>query len=223
LYDLGLDDAGTAFVNLVKDIGLQVKQGVQQYPNLAWYETEDHPQRAPSSIRGEVMSISDGGVLSAWAVDDALPHKSLRMRVLVRNPAGEVVHKSAFVRSNVDDPGLREQNRIGKAFVGLHGFRYQLPSGLLKDNRLRNDPEGLEPAYGHNLVVDLLVYSDGPGADGMGAELAKTYSMPLPVISQLHLVSTEAAVAAESEPPNIIIKPGVEVSEQGLLTFSAND
>jgi hypothetical protein len=219
LYDLGLDDAGTVFVNLVKDIGLQVKQGAQQYPNLAWYETEDHSQRAPSSIRGELMSISDGGVLSAWAVDDALPHKSLRMRVLVRDAAGNILHKSRFVRSNVDDPGLRAQNRVGKAFVGLHGFRYQLPSGLLKDNRLRNGPEGLEPGYGQDLVVDLLVYSDGPGADGMGAELAKTISMPLPALNQLHLVSTQAAAAAEPGSASVFVESGVEVRENSGMTF----
>jgi hypothetical protein len=164
LYDLGLDDAGTAFVDLVKDIGLQIKQGDQSYPDLAWDETEEHRYRSPSNLRGEVMSISRGGIVSAWAIDDALPHKSLRIRILVRDGDGQIVHKSRFLRSNVDDPGLRAPGLIDMAFTGLHGFRYPLPRNLVAGPALESDVA----SELNGLQLELWVYPDG--MDSAGAE-----------------------------------------------------
>ncbi len=179
LYDLGLDDAGTAFVDLVKDIGMQIKQGNQQYPNMAWEETENSPYRSASVIRGEIMSISRSGVISAWAIDAALPHKNLRVRVQVLNADGQVVHKSRMLRTNVDDGALRQGHYFGQGFVGLHGFRYQLPSNLWRDNSLNQEQVNSQAMNLQGLRLELMVFGDGMGADGMGAEPLQVYSMPL--------------------------------------------
>lgn len=161
LYDLGLDDAGSAFVDQVKDIGWQIKSGQPQYPNLSWDETEDSRYRPASRLRGELLSITQGGVVSAWAVDDGLPHKSLRVQVLVRNGDGQIVHKSRKLRANVDDPGLRANGLIGAAFIGLHGFRYQLPRTLVSRSGLDS---GSAAGFG-GMQLELLVYPDGVDAE----------------------------------------------------------
>jgi hypothetical protein len=180
LYDLGLDDAGTAFVELVKAIGLQVKSGTQQYPNLAWDETEQSRYRPLSRVRADLMGISRSGVISAWAVDDGLLHKSLRVQVLVRNGDGQVVHKSRKLRSNVDDPALRASGLIGTAFTGLHGFRYQLPRELMTGSALASNGG----SAAHGLQLELLVYADGIGPDGAGEQPALVISEPLSAGSQ---------------------------------------
>lgn|GEM_PF-2094415 len=189
LYDLGLDDAGTAFVDLVKDIGVQIKQGTQHYPNLAWDETENSRYRPVSLVRGGIMNISRGGVISAWAIDEALPHKSLRMRVLVRDSTGRVVHKSQLLRSNVDDANLRIAQYFGKAFVGSHGFRYELPGNLLRDTNLTDDSSNDTANDTQGLQVELLVYADGLGVDGMGAEKLQSYTRTWPSVNQLMSVA----------------------------------
>jgi len=189
LYDLGLDDAGSAFMDQVKDIGLQIKAGTPRYPNLAWDETENTRHRPASAVRGEIMSISRKGVISAWAIDEALPHKNLRVRVQVLDADGQTVYKSHMLRTNVDDATLRQSGYFGKAFVGLHGFRYQLPTEIWRDSSLTADQANGQFNPGgssQGLRVDLLVYADGYGADGMGAEQLQVYSMPLPHRHQLH-------------------------------------
>ena len=188
LYDVGMDDAGTAFVELVTDIGLQIKAGTPRYPNLAWDETENSRYRPASSIRGEIMSISRKGVVSAWAIDQALPHKNLRVKVQVLNAEGQTIHKSHMLRTNVDDAALRQPGYFGKAFVGLHGFRYQLPDEIWRDSSLMASTVNSQANRGDSpgLRVELLVYGDGQGPDGMGAEQLQVYSLPMPGRNQLH-------------------------------------
>jgi hypothetical protein len=55
----------------------------------------------------------------------------------------------------------------------------------------------------------------------MGAELAKTYSMPVPALSQLHLVATEAAAAAGPGVASVFVESGVEINENSRMTFMA--
>lgn len=149
LFDDGVNNNGTAFVDQVKDIGLQVKQSEPAFPNMAYAETEDTKHRPPSNIRGEIMSITQGGLLSAWAINDALPHKNLRVQVLVRDGAGKVVHKSVPERTFIHDPELSRSTRIDQAVIGLHGFRHQLPGEIL------------DQYSGLVLNVELISYTDG--------------------------------------------------------------
>ena len=149
LFDDGVLDRGTAFVTAVKAIGEQVKNGQPVFPNMAWNETEVTIYRAPSNIRGQIMSITSQGVISAWAFEDALPHKNLRVQILVRDDAGINIYKSRPERTFIYDPLLERGDRIGKTFVGLPGYRHQLPSGVVQKSRTQR------------LMVELVIYADG--------------------------------------------------------------
>lgn len=152
-YDDGISDQGSHFVELVEQIGRQIKTREPTFPNMAWEETEATRWRPGSAQRGEIMSITRRGLISAWAVDEALPHKNLRVRILVRDQNGRLVHKSRPERTFIDDPDLGY--RVGRALVGLHGYRYQLPG------------EMLARMGGHQLSVELVTYADGVGG-GVG-------------------------------------------------------
>lgn len=149
LFDDGVDNRGTAFVDQVIDIGLQVKIGLFESPNMAFDETENSAYRPVSRVRGEIMSVDHLGLISAWAINDALPHKNLRIQVMVRDSKGKLVHKSRAERTFIRDAGLADQLDVDSPMVGLHGYRYQLPSYVL------------ERASRQNLEIELLVYADG--------------------------------------------------------------
>jgi len=149
LFDDGVDNAGTRFVEAVLAIGQQIKAGAPEFPNLAWAETEDSPHRPTESYRGAITGINGGGLVSAWAFSDALPHKNLRVQVRVRDPQGRIVYRSMPERTFIDDDGLGEPGLIGRRAPGLHGYRHPLPKSLLARYR------------GHRLVVELAVFADG--------------------------------------------------------------
>ncbi len=149
LYDDGVNDRGTAFVNEVIDIGLQIKLGVFEFPNMALAETENSPYRPASRIRGEITGVNSRGLISAWALDDALPHKNLRVRIRVRDTAGVLIHKSGMQRTQIRDPALAELPDVDDPMLGLHGFRYQLPAYVVA----RGKRQALE--------VEMITYADG--------------------------------------------------------------
>lgn len=155
LFDDGVADAGTRFVDAVLAIGQQIKAGAPEFPNLAWAETEDSPHRPLDSYRGAITGISGAGLVSAWAFSDALPHKNLRVQLRVRDPRGKIVYRSAPERTFIDDDGLGEPGLIGRRAPGLHGYRHRLPKPLLA-------------RYGgRRLNVELVVFADGqPMATG---------------------------------------------------------
>jgi hypothetical protein len=149
LFDGDGSNPGARFIDRVLRTGLEIKQGQHSYPNMAWAETEDHPARPSSGIRGDIMSITHEGVLSAWAFDDALPHKNLRVRVQVRDARGALIYKSRSERTFIHDGELSHGDRIGRSFTGLHGYRHDLPPDLLR-------------RYGGQMLdVELVVYEDG--------------------------------------------------------------
>jgi len=150
LYDDGVSNRGTAFVQQVQQIGRQIKRGKPEFPGMSYDETEDSRHRPQADIRGEIMSITHDGLLSALAFDDALPHKNLRVQVRIRDARGNLLFKSQPERTFVDDPDLRGPHRIGRDFVGLHGFRFQLPLPLM----------GRQTAQTFN--IELVTYADGP-------------------------------------------------------------
>jgi hypothetical protein len=151
-YDDGVHDAGTLFLDYVLRTGIAIKSGQPEFPNMAWEETEDTPARLPNRIRGEIMSITRTGLVSAWAFNDALPHKNLRVQIRVRNNRGKIIHRGRSERTFVHDPELSRPDRIGQSFVGLHGYRYRIP------------PDVLYRRSGHNLTVELVTYTDGDPA-----------------------------------------------------------
>ena len=149
LFDDGLSNRGSALVDYVTSIGLQIKHGETEYPNMAYAETEEHKDRPQSNVHGAIMGVTTEGLLSAWAFNNALPHKNLRVRVLVWDDSGNLIHKSMPERTFVRDSELSEVTKIGRQFVGLHGYRYQLPREML----LRHS--------GQRLTVELVTYGDG--------------------------------------------------------------
>ena len=151
-YDDGVSNKGSVLVEQMARIGLEIKEQSAGLPNMAWAETEAVRSRPPSNIRGEIMGITREGVISAWAFNDALPHKNLRVQVMVRDDRGKLLHKSKPERTFVNDPSLARPDRIGQEFTGLHGFRYQIPSQIFTRNK------------GRTLSVEFIIYADGTPA-----------------------------------------------------------
>jgi hypothetical protein len=149
LFNDGVNNSGTVFVNSVKRIGRGIKQGKPGVPNMTYDQTEDTKDRPRSNIRGEIMSINSKAVLSAWAINNALPHKNLRVQVLIRDASGVLLHESRLERTFIRDSNLEQEEYIGRKTVGNHGYRYQLPA------------EVLDRFEGQWLKVELVVYADG--------------------------------------------------------------
>lgn len=149
LFNDGVNNNGTVFVNSVKRIGLGIKQGKPGVPNMPYDRTEDTKDRPRSNIRVEIMSINPRGVLSAWAINNALPHKNLRVQVLIRDASGALLHESRPERTFIRDTRLEQEEYIGRKTVGSHGYRYQLPNDVL------------DRSEGQRLKVELVVYADG--------------------------------------------------------------
>jgi hypothetical protein len=152
-FDDGVLNEGTAFLDYVIEVGLQIKYGEFEFPNMAWSETEDTPARPQQSVRAEIMSITQWGLVSAWAFDDALPHKNMRVQVLVRDAGGKLIHQSPIERTYIYDPDLRHGDRIGRGAPGLHGYRYRIPREVLAQNG------------NQRLQVELVTYLDGAAAE----------------------------------------------------------
>ncbi|MEJ2384254.1 MAG: hypothetical protein P8Y54_07620 [Xanthomonadales bacterium] len=147
LYDDGVNDRGSAFVAAVLEIGAAIKQGRSAYPNMAWDETEADPRRPPPGYAAAITGVTPDGIISAWAVDRALPHKNLRVQFRVYDARGRLRHKSKIMRTSERDPAA-----VALAPLGVHGLAYALP------------PELRKPAGRRGLSVDLVVLADGPEA-----------------------------------------------------------
>jgi len=149
LFDDGVSNRGTALVNYVKFVGRRIKGETPVYPGMPYQQTEDSRHRPRSNVRGEIMSITSHGLLSAWAFNNALPHKNLRVQVVIRDASGVLIHKSRPTRTFIRDPKLKQKAFIGRQFVGNHGYRYRLPATVLDRHK------------GQVLKVELVSYLDG--------------------------------------------------------------
>lgn len=161
LYDDGVANRGSAFVDLVIDIGLQIKEGAFRPPNMAPEQAENSVYRPESQIRGGVTGLSSRGVVSAWAFDDGFPHKNLRLRILVRDANGNLVHKSRMERTFIRDAALAEFLDDKEPVLGLHGYRYQLPRYVVDRGRHQD------------LNLELVIYSDG-----YPSQIGASYDLP---------------------------------------------
>jgi len=144
IYDDEFSKPGALFIEEVIETGYQIKHGLQHYPNMSWSETEDSEYRPLPSIRAGINDVSASGQVSAWAVNDALPHKNLRYQFRLRDGRGILRHKSPILRTAVVDHGLG----VGTT-VGEHGIRYALPTKTLSRNLFRS------------MTLELLIYADG--------------------------------------------------------------
>lgn len=164
-FDTAEADRGTAFLERVKDLGLQVKTGAPRYPNLVWSETEaDH--RPTGAIQGQLLDVSEDGRVTVRALDTALPHKNLRVRVALRDAAGNTLFKTRMTRTNLPAPIPVPDRPDDGLLLGTHDLEVQLPRDLLARHR------------GETLEVLLHTYADGPGARLADVD---TQSLPLSV------------------------------------------
>jgi hypothetical protein len=153
LFDDGTRDRGSYFVDQVKKVGTQVKNGKHRYPNMAYRTTENHPDRPDSEIRGEVLSVSKGGMVSAWAINNALAHKNLRVRLRVLDTKGAVQHETGFQRTFIKARDPSPAWYLGAHPVGVHGHRFRIPRQLIRDH------------HGENFEIEFNIYGDGKKTD----------------------------------------------------------
>lgn len=139
---------GEAFVNYLEQITQEIKTDDYQYPNISRRQTEASLYRPPNRYKGKIMDVSDDGLISAWGANWALPHKSLRMQVIVQRQ-GEEIYTSDIERSFILDRSLAPPATPDLPAIGVHGYRYTLPESLLRSLR------------GKSAVIRLRMYGDG--------------------------------------------------------------
>ena len=110
-------------------LGFQVKEHDHIYPNLNLQRTEPYIFRPGNRYEGGILDVSGGGKISAWSINRALPHKSLRMQTLVFHE-GKQVYASSRKRSFILDRELSADDRAELPTLGVHGYRHTLPRQL---------------------------------------------------------------------------------------------
>jgi hypothetical protein len=140
-------EGGSEFKSLIKSIGTQIVTASHRYPNLSRGQTESNLLRPSNDYDGRIMGVSGKGIVSAWGVNRALPHKSLRMQIAIYHENREVYvskRRRSFILDDFEGPsGQRPNNPIG-----VHGYRVTLPDEIV--SRLRGEP----------VVVELRVWGD---------------------------------------------------------------
>jgi hypothetical protein len=165
LYDDGVNNAGSAFVEVVRQIGEQVKHGQPVHPNLAYHETEDSPHRPSDMMTGEIREIGNNGLIHAWAYSEALPHKNLKVQLLIRDIGGRVIYKSRPERTDRRDEQLEQMLDDGP-LIGLHGYSYQLP------------PRVVARAAWQDLNIELVTFADGEAREEVAIDRRRFTTSP---------------------------------------------
>jgi hypothetical protein len=141
---------GEDFLDVLLNIGELIKSDNYGYPNLSRSQTEFSLLRPPNRYAGDILDISETGVVSAWGWNKTLVHKSLRMRVVVYQNEEEI-YRSGIRRSFILDDSLALKTTPGLPVVGVHGYRHRLPPDVL--NEVTNN--------GADLTIR--IYGDGSG------------------------------------------------------------
>jgi hypothetical protein len=151
LYDRGDYTPGSDFVNELLAMGKSIKAGTTIYPNLSWFETEAD-SRPGGIIYGELAPLGADGMLRGVVIDQALPHKNLRYRLVVETPDGTLLHKTRMKRTDQPVSMVVPDSPEDGLLMGTHGFSVSLPEALWKSHS------------GKDIRVTLISYADGPGA-----------------------------------------------------------
>lgn len=151
-WDERTNGAGGRFLAQLIELGLEIKEGTATYPNLAWSETEEHPARQETPETGQILEVTPEGQVTAQALDPALPHKNLRVRLSLEDDQGHLLYRSSLRRTDLAIPMTVRDTPDDGLLPGTHGVEWQLPTPLLGGHA------------GHELVVVLSVFSDGPEA-----------------------------------------------------------
>ncbi|MEM1412627.1 MAG: hypothetical protein AAGH19_09750 [Pseudomonadota bacterium] len=159
---------GTAFRETLELLGQAIKTGTPTYPNMAWADTEDHPSRSDAVEQGEITAISAEGLVRVQALDPALPHKNLRVRIILRDSQGRVLARTPLTRTHLSLELPVADTPDDGVLPGTHGLTWQIPTPLL------------DMQDGQALEVELLTYADGP-EPLLAHHTTRTYQ-PRPVI-----------------------------------------
>jgi hypothetical protein len=128
---------GSEFAELLMAIGRQIVTAEHRYPNLTRSQTESNLLRPDNDYDGRILGVSEKGIISAWGINRALPHKSLRMQIAVYHQDREVYvskRRRSFILDDLETAsGQRPHNPIG-----VHGYRHTLPRELV--TQLRGQP-----------------------------------------------------------------------------------
>ncbi len=149
-WDDRTNGAGSRFLAQLMEWGLRVKEEALYYPNLAWRDTESHPARLGTPETGEILDVSAEGLVTAQAVDPALPHKNLRVQLTLEDAQGRLLYRSAVRRTDLAVPLIVSDTPEDGLLPGTHGVTWELPPALLAGYARER------------LTVVLSVYSDGP-------------------------------------------------------------
>ena len=139
---------GSEFVDYLTRICSEIKTAGYKNPNVARRSTEFSLKRGPNKYQGGILDISTDGAVSAWSINWLLPHKALRMQVLLQRN-GEHIYESTIMRSFILDRTLTPRGGNEPAAIGVHGYRHQLP------------PDLLAQLQGRSAVLKVRIYGDG--------------------------------------------------------------
>ena len=140
-------EGGQEFVDYLSKISREIKTASYSYPNLNLRQTEFSLYRPADKYDGEILAVSGNGLVSAWGVNWALPHKSLRMQLVV-SLQGQEIYASSLRRSFVLDTELASRYSPDLPLMGVHGYRHRLPG------EVRTQLEG------KTARVELRIYGD---------------------------------------------------------------
>ncbi len=151
-WDWRTAGAGSRFLGQLIELGLQIKEGAPRYPNLAWRDTEAHPARQETPETGTILDVTADGLVTARALDPALPHKNLRVQLTLEDGQGRLLYRSTLRRTDLALPLTVSDTPEDGLLPGTHGIAWELPPALLAGYAREN------------LTVVLSVFSDGPDA-----------------------------------------------------------
>lgn len=171
LYDSASSTGGTRFVNRVKQFGRQIKNEKQAYPNMSYWDTEDIPERPADIAMGEILDIDGQGLVHLRAFHAALPHKRLRVQLLVSGPYGDQLFKSRVQRTTIQENLPLLDSPDNGVLPGRHGHQIWLPKQLM------------EAMAGKTVTIELNTYSDGVGR-ALAHQAKVEYQVPPPKVSR---------------------------------------
>lgn len=146
-FDRRFPEGGAEFRQMLSRIGGEIVNANHVYPNMSLKQTEPNLRRPWNGYEVEILDVSENGVVSAWSMNRALPHKSLRMQVVLQME-GRDVYVSKLKRSFILDRSLQSGVSRSLPGLGVHGYRHTLPKAVRDEIR------------GQPVTVSVRVYGD---------------------------------------------------------------
>ena len=143
-FEENFEFGGEAFVDYLTKIARDIAEQDYVYPNLSSKQTEFSLLRPRDRYVGAILDVERNGRVSAWGLNRALSHKSLRMQLVVEHE-GRDVYVSGLRRSFIYDDSLTIRQL---PVLGVHGYRHRIPNAIVADLR------------GEDVVIKVRIYGD---------------------------------------------------------------